>query len=161
MRLLADQTSAPSIRESLDAEPSKVDCDARKEGSRAMLVREGRERKARISRKIDDALRKLCIIRAPEMSFAMRDYECLLKAHYERLLRQTSGAACRSLVRGRPVADQDVLQFIKAGSVQEQGSTHVKYVVLPSGEQSVQGEHIVNTIAEYFITHKLRVFVHQ
>lgn len=128
--LLTDAVSVAGIRASLveerDTHQGEADWDCLKAGWRTLLTQAGRERKVRITRDLNETLRRLRIVKSADtVTFAMRDYMDLLKARYERLLRQSSRAASKAFVLGRPVSDPSVLRHVKAGSIDQASRVQV------------------------------------
>lgn len=148
--LLADPDSVASLKDQLKPGPQRNEWEDLKSSWRKILMEAGRKRKARISRELDEALRRLRIIKSGQMTFAMRDYEGLLRARYERLLRQSSSAAGRAFVQGRPLSDPSALRYIRAGSVDDVGRAHVPHVVLPNGAASSRPADISEVFTHHF-----------
>ncbi|KAH9379495.1 hypothetical protein HPB48_016268 [Haemaphysalis longicornis] len=130
--LLADPDSVASLKDQLKPWPQRNEWEDLKSSWRKILMEAGRKRKAHISRELDEALRRLRIIKSGQMTFAMRDYEGPWRARYERLLRQSSSAAGRAFVQGRPLSDPSALRYVRVCSVDDVGRAHVPHVVWPN-----------------------------
>lgn len=150
--LLTDPTSVAGIKTALVAEEREQgDWDALKGSRPEVLVKAGRERKVRITRELNETLCRLRIVQSADtLTFAIRDNIALLKARYDRLLRQSSRAASRALVLGRPATDPSVLRHIRAGSFDEEGPVRVPHVRLPEGDLSCDSEDIRAVFAGHF-----------
>lgn len=87
---------------------------------------------------------------ADTLTFAMREYLDVIRTRYERVLRQSSSAASRASVLGRPVADPAVLKHVRVGSTAETGHVRVPFVLGPAGERISDNAEICRTFEHYF-----------
>lgn len=154
--LLTDPVSVVNIQSALKPEIDRLEqkesaWEAVKDRCREALITEGRQRKVRITSELNETLRRLRIVQGAEtLTFAMRDYANLMKARYERLLRQSSRAACQAIVMGRAMTDPAVLRHIRAGSIDDLGPVRITQVRTADGELSSDEEDICARFSNHF-----------
>ncbi|KAH7957698.1 hypothetical protein HPB52_021908 [Rhipicephalus sanguineus] len=149
--LLQDEESVERIRKRLRASvatgPGMTPrtWDALKVEWKAILQEEGRERKRRITARINDTLRRIRIVKGAEtLTLCMQNYLITLEAEYIRLLQQRAARPPGPWGKAPNQADENLNEVCSNGSVR------ITRVKRPDGSLATDPDEITEIFRDHF-----------
>ncbi|KAH7935801.1 hypothetical protein HPB52_013702 [Rhipicephalus sanguineus] len=149
--LLQDEESVERIRKRLRASVATAPgmtprtWDALKVEWKAILQEEGRERKRRITARINETLRRIRIVKGAEtLTLCMQNYLITLEAEYIRLLQQRAARPPGGWGKAPNQADENLNEVCSNGSVR------ITRVKRPDGSLATDPDEITEIFRDHF-----------